>query len=361
MEFKVEIEKRLRSGFHVELAFGAADATLGILGPSGSGKTLTLRAIAGLERPDRGRIVLDGRVLFDSRVGINLPARERRVGLLFQHLALFPNMTVAENISFGLTGVSGQDNLDRQISEKLSTFHLDGLALRYPASLSGGQQQRVALARTLASQPSALLLDEPFSSLDAHLRGQLERELREILANYRGVTLLVTHSMEEAYRFCSDLVVLENGHVAAAGPKEDIFRHPPTLAVARLTGCKNFSGVRPVSGGLFEALDWDCRLRINEPPLKNPIHVAIRAHHVHILGALCEDILSENNFPCWLASSSESPFRITLFLRLNGPASSPADFHLQAEVLKDHWESFKTQPQPWRVHLAPDRLFLLPD
>ena len=302
---------------------------------------------------------------------MDLPSRERRVGLLFQHLALFPHMTVSENISFGLrdsiprAGEShalSHEEQERRIAAQITAYRLDGLAGRHPASLSGGQQQRVALARTLAPQPLALLLDEPFSALDTHLRAELERELRETLTAYHGVTLFVSHSMEEAYRFCGDLIVLEHGRIAAAGPKEKIFRHPPSLEVARLTGCKNFSRVRPLADGLVEALDWNCSLRAPQDLRAVPAHIAIRAHHVHVYGAPSAGApADENTFPCWLASSSESPFRITLYLHLNAPPSSPTDFHLQAEVFKDHWESFKTQPQPWRVQLAPDRLFLLPD
>jgi molybdate transport system permease protein len=370
VELAVQVEKRFRSGFRLDVAFMAAGAPLGILGPSGSGKSLTLRTIAGLERPDRGRIVLDGRVLFDSASRIDLPSRERRVGLLFQRLALFPHMTVSENISFGLrdsiptagdSPVLSREERKRRIAAQLTAYRLDGLGSRHPVSLSGGQQQRVALARTLAPRPLALLLDEPFSALDTHLRAELERELRETLAGFHGVTLFVSHSMEEAYRFCGDLVVLEHGGVAAAGPKEKIFRHPPTLEVARLTGCKNFSRVRPLGKDLWEALDWNCRLRLVQDSKEVPAHIAIRAHHVHVYGVASPGAAGENTFPCWLASSTESPFRITLFLRLNAPPSSPADFHLQAEVFKDHWESFKAQPQPWRVQLAPDRLFLLPE
>ena len=369
MELAVQFEKCFRSGFRLEVEFTATGAPFGILGPSGSGKSLTLRTIAGLERPDRGRIVLDGRVLFDSASRIDLPSRERRVGLLFQHSALFPHMTVGENISFGLrdstVGASdsrapSSEEQERGIAAQIKAYRLDGLTNRRPASLSGGEQQRVALARTLAPQPLALLLDEPFSALDTHLRAELERELRESLADYHGVTLLVSHSMEEAYRFCSDLVVLEQGRVAAAGPKEKIFRHPPTLEVARLTGCKNFSRVRPLGRGIVDALDWNCHLRADQNLNELPAHIAIRAHHVHVDAAANAGAQSENSFPCWLAASSESPFRITLFLRLNAPPASPADFHVQAEVFKDYWESFKTQPQPWRVQLAPDRLFLLP-
>ena len=179
MSLEVAIEKQV-SGFRLAVEFTADGAPLGLLGPSGSGKTMTLRAIAGLETPDRGRIVLHGRVLFDSASGINVPARERHIGLLFQNYALFPHLTVAENIAFGLRRLPEPERA-RRVEQQLAAAHLDGLANRYPASLSGGEQQRVALARALAVEPEALLLDEPFSALDTHLRSALERQLRETL------------------------------------------------------------------------------------------------------------------------------------------------------------------------------------
>src|SRR5712671_2479502 len=254
MSLEVAIEKQM-SGFRLAVEFTADGAPLGLLGSSGSGKTMTLRAIAGLESPDRGRIVLHGRVLFDSEKRINLPARERRIGLLFQHYALFPHLTVSENIAFGLRHLSESER-SRRVEQQLAAAHLDGLASRYPATLSGGEQQRVSLARALAIEPSALLLDEPFSALDTHLRSALERQLRETLETYQGSTLFVSHNLEEAYRVCGELVVLTQGSVAARGPKEEIFRHPPTLEVARLTGCKNYSRARRLEDGNIEALEW---------------------------------------------------------------------------------------------------------
>src|SRR5713226_9251932 len=253
MSREVAIAKQV-SGFRLDIEFTANSTPLGLLGASGSGKTMTLRTIAGLDKPDRGRIVLHGRVLFDSAQGINVPARERRIGLLFQNYALFPHLTVAQNIAFGLRRVPEPERALR-VEKQLAAVHLDHLARRYPASLSGGEQQRVALARALAVEPAALLLDEPFSALDTHLRSAVERQLRETLASYGGATLFVSHNLEEAYRVCEKLVVLSNGSVAALGPKEEIFRHPPTLEVARVTGCKNFSRARRLSDGRVEALD----------------------------------------------------------------------------------------------------------
>jgi molybdate transport system permease protein len=360
MSLEVAIEKNVQ-GFRLAVEFTADGAPLGLLGPSGSGKTMTLRAIAGLETPDRGRIALQGRVLFDSERRINLPARARRIGLLFQNYALFPHLTVAENIGFGLRSLPDAER-NRRVAGQLATVHLHGLADRYPATLSGGEQQRVALARALAIDPAALLLDEPFSALDTHLRSALERQLRETLARYSGSTLFVSHNLEEAYRICEELVVLANGSVAAQGPKEEIFRHPPTLEVARVTGCKNFSRARRLSDGRVAALDWGCTVRVAQEFAKAPAHLAIRAHHVRVHAAeKCSEGRSENVFPCWLAAMTETPFRVTLDLRIGGPPSHIGDFHLQAEVFKQEWESFQNFPKPWGVELAADRLFLMPD
>jgi molybdate transport system ATP-binding protein/molybdate transport system permease protein len=360
MSLEVAIEKNA-GGFRLAVEFAADGAALGLLGPSGSGKTMTLRLIAGLETPDRGRIVLQGRVLFDSVQGINVPARERRIGLLFQNYALFPHLSVAENIAFGLRGLPVAER-NRRVAEQLAAVRLDGLADRYPATLSGGEQQRVALARALAIEPAALLLDEPFSALDTHLRGALERQLRDTLGRYGGSTLFVSHNLEEAYRVCEKLVVLANGSVAAQGPKEEIFRHPPTLEVARVTGCKNYSRVRRLDDERVEALDWGCTLRVAQKFATMPEHVAIRAHHVRVHPPRnFADGHSENIFPCWLAAMTETPFRVTLDLRIGSPAASPADFHLQAEAFKQEWESFRDLPQPWAIELAEDRVFLLPD
>ncbi|HEX5424825.1 MAG TPA: ATP-binding cassette domain-containing protein, partial [Candidatus Acidoferrales bacterium] len=199
MSLELQIEKQLPE-FALNVAFRAEDdAPLAILGPSGAGKTMLLRCIAGLERPDRGRIALGGRVLFDSHGKIDVPARLRRVGLLFQQFALFPHRTVAENLTFGLQHLPASERGSRMAAVARQT-HIAGLDHRYPRELSGGEQQRVALARALAVDPEALMLDEPLSSLDTHLRSQIESQLQQTFSEYRRPVLLVTHSMEEAYR-----------------------------------------------------------------------------------------------------------------------------------------------------------------
>lgn len=350
----VDIEKQL-PGFNLQVSFGADRQPLGLLGGSGAGKSMILRCIAGIETPSSGRIVLNGRVLFDSQQGINLPPRSRRIGFVVQNYALFPHMTVAQNIAFGLSKGLSTTAIKEQIEAQLMTVQLEGYSDRYPHQLSGGQQQRVALARALASQPEALLLDEPFSALDTHLRSQLEQQMIETLANYEGMTLFVTHNMEEAYRVCSHLLVLEKGKAVHYGTKNEIFESPATVDVAQLTGCKNFSSAVAVGSGQVEAIDWGCTLSVIEPiahPLSN---VGIRAHQL----ILTKDLSHENTFPCWLVRTSETPHRMTLFLKLHHPSTSQSDYHLQAEVFKEKWATLKDQPMPWYVRLDPLRLILM--
>ncbi|MBD2681609.1 MULTISPECIES: molybdate ABC transporter permease subunit [Nostoc] len=350
----VDIEKILPS-FHLKVAFTSNEQPLGLLGGSGAGKSMILRSLAGIETPTRGRIVLNGRVLFDSEKGINVPSRDRRIGFLVQNYALFPHMSVAQNIAFGLPKGLSAGSIRVQVEELLLNMQLQGLGDRYPHQLSGGQQQRVALARALASQPEALLLDEPFSALDTHLRSQLEQQMTETLADYQGVALFVTHNMEEAYRLCPNLLVLEHGRVVHHGSKYDIFERPNTVGVAQITGCKNFSRIVLQSAQQVEATDWGCTLQVVEATNSQLSHIGIRAHQI----ILTSDSSCENTFPCWLARTSETPHRITLFLKLHSTANNSQDYHLQAEVFKEKWITIKDKPFPWYVRLDPLRLILM--
>ncbi|MBV8882424.1 MAG: sulfate/molybdate ABC transporter ATP-binding protein [Chroococcidiopsidaceae cyanobacterium CP_BM_RX_35] len=349
----VEIHKQLEN-FSLSLALAADSETLGLLGASGSGKSMTLRCIAGLETPNSGQISLNGRVLFDSQKGINIPSCQRRVGFLFQNYALFPHMTVAQNIAFSLRGLPTVERT-RRVAEQIFQLQLQGLENRYPYQISGGQQQRVALARALVAEPEALLLDEPFSALDTHLRSQIERQLIEILTAYPGVTLFVTHNLEEAYRVCQNLLVLSEGKTAGYGSKESIFERPATFAVAQLTGCKNFSCAQLVSPQLIEALDWGITLRVIEPIPHPLVYVGIRAHQL----TFPNHPNQANTFLCWLVETSETPHRITLYLKLLHPPTNSQDYHLQAEVFKEKWAGLKDQPRPWHICLNPLRLILM--
>jgi molybdate ABC transporter permease protein len=361
-QLTVEIQKHLLN-FSLDVSFNTEGQPLGVLGASGAGKSLLLRCIAGIETPDLGQIVLNGRVLFDATKRVNVPSCDRHIALLFQNYALFPHLTAAQNIGFGLPKGLSAIAQRRQIAFHLAAVQLEGLAHRYPHQLSGGQQQRVALARALASQPEAILLDEPLSALDTHLRHQIESQLILSLATYDGVTLFVTHNLEEAYRICENLMVLEGGRAVSPTPKHQVFEHPKTVSIARLTGCKNFSRAKISSTQSVEATDWGCTLQVSSAIPKNFSQIGIRAHQIQFLETVpeaSENILQPANiFSCWLSATRETPHRMTLFLKLHSSATHSHDYHFQAEVFKEKWILLKDLPLPWPIYLDPAQLILM--
>jgi molybdate transport system permease protein len=350
---EISIEKALEY-FNLEVGFRAGQGSLGLLGASGAGKSMTLRMIAGIVAPDRGRIVLNGRVLYDSATGAKIPAAHRKIGVVFQDYALFPRMTVAENVGFGLSKMPKGERHAR-VRLHLEQMHIAELADRYPAEISGGQRQRVAIARCMAIEPDALLLDEPFAALDPHLRRQTEEQLRETLVGYNGAVIFVTHDMEEAFRFCSGLLVLDNGKVIASGPKHRLFESPRNVAAARLTGCKNIAAARRVSADRIAVDAWNCELRTANSVPDALTHAGIRSHQISFDPAAD----AENTFACWLVGTSEAPHEMTLYLRLHQAPAHGEPPHLQADVPKDLWRALSAEPQPWRVRLDPARLLLL--
>lgn len=214
---EVDIEITLRSeqrSFHLQAAFSSDDDKIVIFGPSGSGKSVTIQAIAGLLRPSRGRIQIGERVLFDSLRGINIPARKRRVGYLFQDYALFPHLTVADNVGYPLRKFGRYPPPAKTaVTRILDAFGIDSMAKSLPRHLSGGQRQRVALARALIQEPSILLLDEPFAALDPVLRRNMRLELNEIQARYAVPMIIITHDPEDVQAFAQTLVRYSQGRV----------------------------------------------------------------------------------------------------------------------------------------------------
>ena len=364
MKLIVEIKKKYKE-FDLDIGFEASEDIVGILGASGAGKSMTLRCIAGIETPDSGRIVLNDRILFDSVKGINLASRYRKVGFLFQNYALFPHMTVRDNIAFALGKLARTEKYER-VRALVGHMHLDGLEDRYPGQLSGGQQQRVALARALAAEPEVLLLDEPFSALDEYLRSQMVMQLIDTLSEYKGVALFVTHNMDEAYKVCRNLVILEHGKIEANGGREEIFGKPPTLAAARITGYRNLSRVRYVSADTVEALDWGCRLKVGECS-EEVTGVGIRPDQLAVMPELAPECASEsvpeaaqdNVFDCWPASVVEGPFRSTVYLSLHKPSEGDSDCLIQWDLSPEDWKAARGKPFPWKIRLNSERLIFL--
>ena len=241
------------------------------------GKSMTLKSVAGIVNPDKGVVSLtsdEETVYFDSNRKINLKPQKRNVGYLFQNYALFPNMTVEENVASGLS--KGSDN--KIVSEMIKRFHLEGLEKRYPRQLSGGQQQRVALARILAYGPDVILLDEPFSAMDTFLKEQLRIELVNSLKDFDGFSIMVTHDRDEAFQFCDELIVLDEGKIIAKGDTYEIFENPKRVQVARLTGCKNISRIEIIDDFHLRSLDWGVDFEVSERISPDITHIGIRAH-----------------------------------------------------------------------------------
>ena len=276
MAVSIDIEKDFK-GFSLRVKFDSTCATMGILGASGSGKSITLRCIAGIETPDRGRIVVNGRTIFDSDQKINLKPQQRRIGYLFQNYALFPTMTVKENIACGYRGKDKQER-DKKVQDYITRYHLEGLEDHLPSQLSGGQQQRVALARMMTGEPEMILLDEPFSALDGYLKDVLQRDMQTFLKDYPGDMLLVTHSRDEAFRFCDQLILLKDGKTLTIGNTRQIFEDPGLIEAARLTGCKNYSAAERVDSHHIFAADWGISLRTVQQVPTDISWVGIRGH-----------------------------------------------------------------------------------
>ena len=302
MSLEVTIAKRFE-GFTLHADFAAGNTATAILGASGCGKSMTLRCIAGIVKPDSGRIVLDGRVLFDSEQGIDLPPQQRNVGLLFQNYALFPNMTVEQNILCALKKEKDPAARKAACGAALRAMRLEELAHRLPSELSGGQQQRAALARILAGKPRILMLDEPFSALDSYLREEVEGEVGNLLSTFDGTALLVTHDRDEAYRLCRERIVMDGGEVLRAGTTKEVFADPRRLTAARLTGCKNILPCVRVDDHHVRLTGWERELTVALPVPEGCCAVGIRAHDF-----APEAADGENRMPVQVGASSENPF-----------------------------------------------------
>ena len=312
MSLEVNIAKKL-DGFTLRAEFTAGSTATALLGASGCGKSMTLRCIAGIVKPDAGRIVLDGRVLFDSEQHIDLPPQQRGVGLLFQNYALFPNMTVEQNILCGLKAEKDKAARKARCEEMLRAMRLEELAGRRPAQLSGGQQQRTALARILVGKPKILMLDEPFSALDSYLREEVEGEVGSLLAGFDGTALLVTHNRDEAYRLCPDMVVMDKGRVLRTGATKAVFADPGSTAAARLTGCKNILPCTRVDTHTVRLAAGDLLLTTALPVPEHCTAVGIRAHDFAPCAAG-----AQNALPVKAVSTRENPFDWNLILQLPG-------------------------------------------
>ncbi len=351
---EVNIEKSM-GNFKLKSSFKAEKGVLGILGPSGCGKSMTLKCISGLYVPDRGIIKLNDKILFSSESKINIPPRKRNIGYVFQNYALFPHLTVYKNIAYGIRGLESEER-NKKVQEMIERMQLVGLENQYPSQLSGGQQQRTALARTLITEPDLLLLDEPLSALDSHVKYLLEKELVSIIKdNYDGIVLLVTHNIEEAYRICSSIMIMDKGQNLQTGNKNKIIDTPESLTAARITGCKN---LLPVD--VLGMEDGQYTLKSKQlifKSMKGNIEASgqmlagIRSQHL----TLCPmDMGLENTFECEIIRETEGVFSYNIMVECMGCI-------LEAEVEKASYDSIaRAASRKRRLHIPPDKVFLIP-
>ena len=345
MTVSVEIHNHF-PGFRLDVQFDLPGGVLGLLGPSGCGKSMTLRCISGVERPGKGRVILDNRVLLDTEQRLCLPPQKRRVGHLFQNYALFPNMTVEQNLLCGI----GRKNIDREqrLAALLHQFQLEPLKKLRPAQLSGGQQQRCALARCLAAEPELLLLDEPFSALDAHLRTALQLQLKERLEQFQRPAILVTHDRDEAFLLCDRIAVMDEGTILTVGDKETVFRRPGTPAAARLTGCKNVVPAR--CAGTFQVTvpEWGCTLTTAERVPADLTAIGVRAHDLEPVGQAGANTLRITG-----GRVTEYPFEWNALLTAQGGGT------VHWKVSKGHLEGERSPALPEFLRVPPEKLLLL--
>lgn len=355
MSLEVHITKKLNN-FTLKADLVSDGNCTGILGESGCGKSMFLKCIAGIETPDSGTIVLDGRILFDSDKKINLPPQKRNVGYLFQNYALFPSMTVSENIASGIQAGKRflsrreKEQINRIVREQIERFRLQGLENQYPSRLSGGQQQRTALARMLAVGPSMIMLDEPFSALDSHLKDAMQREMHEIIRNYPGNVLIVSHSRDELYRLCDSLYIMSQGIFIKNGAIREVFAAPGSVKAAVLTGCKNITSIHKINDHLLEASEWGLTLTPAAPVTDDITHIGIRAHYFHPMEnvKIQESGSQENVFTAQIAQVEEQPFEYDYYLKTSdGKQSFIWKTHkgTTQELKQGDWMTFQLDPK----------------
>jgi molybdate transport system ATP-binding protein len=369
---EISVRKAL-PGFTLDVTWSAGDGVAVLFGPSGAGKTLTLQCLAGLVHPDAGRIVVNDQVFFDSGAGINLPPQRRRVGYVFQGYALFPHLSVRQNVGFGLRNLARVERRRRE-DEVMERLSIEAHADRYPRDLSGGQRQRVALGRALAIDPALLLLDEPLSALDLPLRQALRDELRSILAGWGTAAVLVTHDLTEAYRLGDRIVVYEEGRVIQAAPRSELLWQPSSRSVARIMGLRNvLQGVTLKAtpdriqfrwrGQMLEAVNSPTRSYL--PAADSPLAFFIRPEYVRLIRKDREGVDSAHHMNLMTGTIvREVDFGTTwtLYFRLDEPgASAQGDYDLEVEVPRLVYEILEIdRDRHWRFSLHRGSIHVLP-
>jgi molybdate transport system ATP-binding protein len=331
MSLSVQVRTRLSPAFELDLAFAAAPGVTIVFGESGSGKTTLLRAVAGLTRPDAGRVAIGDRVLFDSASRVDVPPAQRRVGFVFQHLALFPHLSAAKNIEYGLANRSPDERRQR-VESIAKSFRIDHVLDRRPGEISGGERQRVGLARSLVTDPEILLLDEPLSALDHPTQSRIIEDLSAWNDARRIPILYVTHSQREAFALGQRLLLLEGGRIVADGTPEQVMEYPSHERIAQLAGFENVLDAsivdRKADAGVMvtrlAGTAVDLETPLSEDGIGRSIRVAIRAGDILIATERPQGLSARNQVPGTIASLA----RQGTFVRVTVDIGVPVDVHV---------------------------------
>ncbi|QCX33641.1 ABC transporter ATP-binding protein [Caloramator sp. E03] len=347
---EVSISKTI-GNFKLTSSFCCEKEILGIIGPSGCGKSMTLKCIAGIFTPDDGYIRLYGKELFNSYKKINVIPQQRNIGYVFQNYALFPHLTVYENIAYGISKIEKKIRHNK-VMDMIDKMQLNGLEKRYPSQLSGGQQQRVALARSLITEPKLLLLDEPFSALDTNVRNTLRKELLNIVRQrYNGIVILVTHDIEEAYEMSNKILIMNDGRVVQAGDKKEVIRNPASLIAARITGCKNFFDAKLIGKEgeytIIKSKEIMLYVKKNNFLSYSNIIAGVRAEDITILQ---ENNGKLNTFNCKIIDIIEGLSHTMIIADCMG---------IPLEVQVSNNDTYLKNKERILLHIPPDRIFLL--
>lgn len=348
MAIEVRIHREF-DDFKLDVQFQSESRRIGILGASGCGKSLTLKSIAGIERPETGKIESAGKVFFDSAKKIWMPPQERNVGYLFQNYALFPTMTVEKNIGIALR--CGKKEKEKKVRDMIDRFSLQGLEKKLPGQLSGGQQQRTALARIMIYEPDMILLDEPFSALDSYLKEQTQRECLELLQDYPGTVILVSHSRDEIYRFSEEVLVMDGGKAVIQKTVKELFEHPQKVAAAKLTGCKNIEEIVWKDGKHLYVPEWDMVIPAGRGNVGDVQAIGIRAHEFTTERTESD---GELVFPVYKPEVKEDLFEYHVQFFTSERAKTPVVW----KVSKKLWDVGE-KGVPKRLHLRREHILFL--
>ena len=347
--------------FRLAPSFQVGPGITVLFGQSGAGKTLTLEAIAGLLTPDTGRIAIHDCPVFDATTGLNVPPYDRRLGYVVQSYALFPHLTVAQNVAYGVFDLPRAER-EQRVDGLLRTLGIQDLADRRPARISGGQAQRTALARALVRRPHALLLDEPFAALDEGVALTLRRELRRLVRDLDLPVLMVTHDLTEASHIGDRIAVMDAGQVLQVGDRPDVLQHPRTSRVARLLGIANV-----LEGKVSRS---DNGIAVNTPIgqlqtaqtdiTQGPVRVAIRADQIILTRPERQSDDRPNTLDIQITDEADFGHSRTLYARLANAAESSAPT-LEIQIAPHPYQVMGVATRRhWRVHIPPEAVHVMP-